>query len=88
MTFQELLNDYLTQLECTAKELSSASGISASVISRYRTGSYSPDLDSGQWQKLAAGIAALAAERGLVELTTGGGGKRLPGHFGRPGHLR
>ncbi|MGM9604650.1 MAG: hypothetical protein ACI3XG_06255 [Faecousia sp.] len=69
MTFQELLNDYLTQLECTARELSAASGISAPVISRYRSGSHSPDLDGEQWQKLASGIAALAAKRGLEGIT-------------------
>ena len=44
MTFQKLLNDYLTQLGCTARELSAVSGISAPVISRYRSGSHSPDL--------------------------------------------
>ena len=43
MTFQELLNDYLTQLDCTARELSAASGISAPVISRYRRGTQSPE---------------------------------------------
>ena len=32
VTVQELLNDYLTQLGCTARELSAASGISAPVI--------------------------------------------------------
>ena len=69
MTFQELMNDYLTQLDCTARELSAASGISAPVISRYRTGSHSPDME--QCRKLAAGIAALARERGLEEITQG-----------------
>lgn len=67
MRFQELLNDYLTQLGCTARELSAVSGISAPVISRYRSGSHSPDL--AQCRKLAAGVAALAQERGLEEIT-------------------
>ena len=67
MRFQELLNDYLTQLGCTARELSAVSGISAPVISRYRSGSHSPDL--AQCRKLSAGIAALAAERGRKEIT-------------------
>ena len=67
MTFQKLLNDYLTQLGCTARELSAVSGISAPVISRYRSGSQSPDL--AQCRKLSAGIAALAAERGRKEIT-------------------
>lgn len=69
MTFQEVLNDYLTRLGCTARELSDASGISAPVISRYRSGSHSPDLEGEQFRKLAAGIAALGAERGLGEIT-------------------
>ena len=67
MTFQKLLNDYLTQLGCTARELSAVSGISAPVISRYRSGSHSPDL--AQCRKLSAGIAALAVERGWKEIT-------------------
>ena len=33
MTFQEVLNEYLTRLGCTARELSAVSGISAPVIS-------------------------------------------------------
>ena len=71
MTFQECINDYLTQLDCTARELSAASGISAPVISRYRRGTQSPEPDGEQWRKLAAGIAALAQERGLAEITQG-----------------
>ena len=38
MNFCDLLNRYMKQLDCTAKELSKRSGISTSVISRYRTG--------------------------------------------------
>ena len=38
MTFDEQLNAYIALLGCTAKELSDASGLSPSVISRYRTG--------------------------------------------------
>ena len=67
MTFGERINDYLTQLDCTARELSAASGISTPVISRYRRGTQSPEPE--QWKKLAAGIAALAQERGLEEIT-------------------
>lgn len=69
MTFQERLNDFLTQLDCTARELSDASGISTPVISRYRRGTQCPEPDGEQWQKLAAGIAALARERELEEIT-------------------
>ena len=69
VTFQECINEYLTRLDCTARELSAASGISAPVISRYRRGTQRPEPDGEQWKKLAAGIATLAQERGLEEIT-------------------
>ena len=69
VTFQECINEYLTQLDCTARELSAASGISAPVISRYRRGTQRPEPDGEQWKKLAAGIVTLAQERGLEEIT-------------------
>ena len=69
VTFQECINEYLTQLDCTARELSAVSGISAPVISRYRRGTQRPEPDGEQWKKLAAGIATLAQERGLEEIT-------------------
>ena len=69
VAFQECINEYLTQLDCTARELSAVSGISAPVISRYRRGTQRPEPDGEQWKKLAAGIATLAQERGLEEIT-------------------
>ena len=69
VTFQECINEYLTRLDCTDRELSAASGISAPVISRYRRGTQRPEPDGEQWKKLAAGIATLAQERGLEEIT-------------------
>ena len=69
MTFQELINDYLTRLHCTARELSAASGISAPVISRYRRGTQSPEPDGALCRKLADGIVAIAQERGRAEIT-------------------
>lgn len=69
VTFQECINEYLTQLDCTARELSAVSGISAPVISRYRRGTQRPEPDGEQWKKLAAGIATLAQERGLEAIT-------------------
>ncbi len=68
MTFQETLNSYMTRIGCTGKELASASGVAPSVVSRYRTGIHSPDMDGEQWRKLAEGLAALAEERGVREL--------------------
>ena len=38
MKFNEVLNKYLEELDCTAKKLSIESGLTGSVISRYRSG--------------------------------------------------
>lgn len=69
MTFSEQLNEYLSQLGCTAKELSAASGLSGSVISRYKAGGREPERGSEQAAKLISGIAALAKEKGIDALT-------------------
>jgi len=61
MTFSELLNEYIERLGCTAKELSDSSGLSAAVISRYRTGDRAPAPGSEQVASLARGICALSA---------------------------
>ena len=66
MTFSELLNEYIERLGCTAKELSDSSGLSAAVISRYRTGDRAPAPDSEQVASLARGICALSAGRETV----------------------
>ena len=68
MTFGEQLNEYIAHLGCTAKELSEASGLSASVISRYRTGSRTPEAGTDTLQSLIDGIVRLAAEKGIAEL--------------------
>ena len=69
MTFSEQLNEYISELDCTAKELSDASGLSASVLSRYRNGSRVPTTDSDQFMQLVQGIATIANERGYSEFT-------------------
>ena len=69
MTFSEQLNAYISELNCTAKELTDVSGLSASVLSRYRTGSRVPTTDSEQFIQLVQGIATIANERGYSEFT-------------------
>lgn len=69
MTFSEQLNAYISELNCTAKELTVVSGLSASVLSRYRTGSRVPTTDSEQFMQLVQGIAIIANERGYSEFT-------------------
>lgn len=60
MGIQTQLNTYLDQLACSGKDLADASGLSPSVISRYRSGSRVPAIDSGILEKLAEGIARLS----------------------------
>lgn len=69
MTFSEKLNGYMSELNCTAKELTEASGLSASVISRYREGSRVPKIDSMQFGQLVKGIVSLATEKNNREYT-------------------
>lgn len=60
MTFSEMLNQYIDELGCSAKDLAGASGISAAVISRYRSGARVPDIESENLSMLAEGIARLS----------------------------
>lgn len=60
MEFRELLNQYIEQLQCSAKDLADATGLSQAVISRYRAGTRVPSADSEQMKKLAQGICELS----------------------------
>lgn len=63
MTFQECLNSYIKELGCSGKELAANSGISETVISRYRKGERLPASDSEYLKKLADGIVKTAIEK-------------------------
>ncbi len=65
ISFSEQLNQYLDQLGCSAQELSDTSGVSAAVISRYRSGSRIPSADSPQMNLLARGISLLAQKQNV-----------------------
>ena len=63
MKFSQLLNDSIKKCSCTGNDLCSRSGISPSTLSRYRSGERVPSADSDTLEKLAAAIAAIAAEK-------------------------
>ena len=63
MKFQEQLQEYMTKIDCTAKELSEASHLSSAVISRYKTGEREPEAEN--LEKLAAGFSAIAASKNI-----------------------
>ena len=64
MTFQEQLNLYMEELSCSGRELAQNSGISETILSRYRKGERLPGADSDYLKKLAAGIALTAEQKG------------------------
>ncbi len=65
MTFCEQLNKYIKQIGCSSKELVTASGLSTSVISRYRRGDRSPNIRSKQLEQLVDGLCKLSNIKGL-----------------------
>lgn len=68
MIFCEQLNEYMEELSCTGKELAQNSGLSETVISRYRKGERVPAADSVHLRKLAEGIALTAEKRERTDL--------------------
>lgn len=69
MDFAQILNQYIEQLDCSAKNLAAASGLSSAVISRYRSGERQPELNSTQVEKLVTGITSLAREKDITAIT-------------------
>ena len=65
MTFCEQLNTYIKQIGCSSKELVNASGLSTSVISRYRRGDRSPNIRGKQLVQLADGLYELSSFKKL-----------------------
>lgn len=65
MTFCEQLNKYIEQIGCSSQELVNASGLTTSVISRYRRGDRSPNIRSKQLEQLVDGLYKLSIHKEL-----------------------
>jgi len=65
MAFCDVLNDYINTIDCSAKELSEASGISGATVSRYKSGEREPDKDSEVISSLSFALSTLAEKKGL-----------------------
>lgn len=63
MRFCDRLNEYIETLDCTAKELSELSGISAATVSRYRSGERLPDAESEAFSSIVNALTAIAEKR-------------------------
>lgn len=66
--FQDKLKEYIELVGCSAKELAEHSGLSAATISRYCNGKRIPESEE-TLLKLASGLAVLAQEKELTDIT-------------------
>lgn len=62
MNFKKVLNEYLKELNCSSKKLSNESGLSESVISRYKSGERTPVKNSEQLNKLTKALFNIAKD--------------------------
>ena len=69
VNFKEVLNKYLKELDCSSKKLSNESGLSESVISRYRSGERTPVKNSEQLNKLTKALFNIAKDNGKNKYT-------------------
>ena len=69
MDFKKLLDDYMKQLDCTAKDLAENSGLSAATISRYRSGERIPEDGSENFDRLINGIFSIAENKKIPNIT-------------------
>ncbi len=65
MTFSKQLNKYIEQLNCSSQDLVTASGLSSTVISRYRKGERSPSLKSKHLDQLVNGLYTISCTRNI-----------------------
>ena len=63
MEFKDKFNELLNKLNCTSRKLSVESGISESVISRYRSGERTPKSDSEQIKKITEALYNVSLEQ-------------------------
>lgn len=70
MLFKDKLTEYIELLDCTARDLSKYSGLSAATISRYRSGERIPEASSKNFSNLVEGIVRIAEEKHVADITT------------------
>ena len=65
MIFNEQLNKYMEQFDCSSQDLVTASGLSSSVISRYRNGDRTPNVKSNQLEQLTVGLYKICCDKNI-----------------------
>ena len=69
MDFKKILDDYMKLLNCTAKDLSENSGLSATTISRYRSGERIPEGGTENFARLINGIVSIANREKIPDIS-------------------
>lgn len=69
MKFYQLLTQYMNKLGCTGKEISELSGISSSVISRYKSGEREPAPNSETLVALAKALSTIANSKQIEDMS-------------------
>ena len=69
MHFHKKLNEYISTLDCTAKDIGEIANISGSTLSRYRSGERVPDINSRTFSDLCNAISKLAVKSGINNIT-------------------
>lgn len=70
MNYCEKLNEYIEMLNCTAKEISDAAGLSAATLSRYRSGERIPEINSDAFNNICKAIAVMSQNKHIDENIT------------------
>ena len=65
MTFAEKLNEYMKTLKCSSSDLVATSGLSSTVISRYRNGERTPNIKGKQIDNLARGLYQIGINKNI-----------------------
>lgn len=63
MHFNEQINEFISTLQCTAKELATASNLTPATLSRYCNGLRVPSVNSQELENLANGIVTVAGNQ-------------------------
>ncbi|MBQ0100348.1 MAG: helix-turn-helix transcriptional regulator, partial [Lachnospiraceae bacterium] len=63
--FQDILSEYMEQLDCTGRALANEADVSPVLLSRYKNGTRVPKEASPQVLRIARAIERLAAEQGI-----------------------
>lgn len=68
MAFSDVLNGYISKIGCSSKELSEATKISTTTISRYKSGERKPKKSSPKLRTLANAIIYFAEKNNIMDL--------------------